>query len=101
MAYDVHDHPRITVKFYVSGVLTDPTTLVFKFHRSDANDQNPLADTTYTYGVGGEIVKDSTGVYHVDIDLTASGVYHYQWLSTGTAAGADEGKFTVNPSAFP
>lgn len=53
------------------------------------------ATTTYTYGVGPVIVKDSVGNYHADIDANAAGTWYYRWWSTGSGQAADEKHFEV------
>lgn len=40
---------------------------------------------TYTYGVDVQVVRDSAGVYHIDLDTTpAAGLWTGRWYSTGT-----------------
>jgi hypothetical protein len=87
--YDIGDLPRLTTTFKVGGVLTDPSAITFAVKRPD----DTL--TTYTYGVGGQIVKDSVGTYHVDLSLDQRGLWHYRWTGTGSAEGAEEGRFYV------
>jgi hypothetical protein len=92
--WDIGDVMRTTAKFKVSGVLTDPTTLQFKF-------KTPAGvSTTYTYGTSVQVVKDETGVYHVDLPLSEDGDWKYRWVSTGTAAGAAERRVYVKSSEF-
>lgn len=74
-----------------AGVVTDPTVLTLKVKKPDATL------TTYTYGVGIVIVKDSVGNYHADIPLDAEGVWRYDWVGTGAAAFAEGGKFYCHP----
>lgn len=94
MTYDVGDLIRCSITIKVSDTLTNPTTLKFKV-------KNPAGTiTTYTYGTDAELVRDSTGAYHIDISATQAGTYRYRWESTGTAAGAEEGAFVVNESYF-
>lgn len=54
--------------------------------------------TTYTYGVGGEIVKDAVGAYHADIALAAAGRWIWRWETDAPNAGADEGELNVRKS---
>ncbi len=53
---------------------------------------------TYTYGVGGEIVKDAVGAYHADIALSESGRWIWRWETDAPNAGADQGALTVQAS---
>ncbi len=52
--------------------------------------------TTYTFGTGGEIVKDSTGNYHADLDVETSGQWYYRWFSTGNGQASLEQSFLVS-----
>ena len=49
--------------------------------------------------VDGALVKDGTGVYHVDITTATAGQWTYRWEGTGTVQQADEGSFVVEASA--
>lgn len=93
--YDVGDLVRVTGTFTDSaGTATDPTVVGFKY-----NDPAGTT-TTYIYGTDAEVVKDSTGVYHVDISATTKGVWEYRWYATGVGQSAGEGHFTVRVSRF-
>lgn len=92
--YDVGDVVRTTATFKVGGVPTDPTAVTFKYKKPDGTI------VTKIYGTDSEVVKDSTGTYHFEISVTASGSWSYRWASTGTAAGASERKFLVRASEF-
>ena len=63
---------------YDVGVLVDPGTVLFSW-RVIAGGSPSLA-TTYTCGVGAQIVRDSVGHYHVDLDTSTvtaeDGVIH-------------------------
>lgn len=92
--YDEGDTVRTTATFKVGGVLTDPSTLVLKY-------KTPAGViTTKTFGTDAEVVKDSVGVYHFDLTLSAQGDWWYRWQSTGTAAGVKERRVYVRPSEF-
>jgi hypothetical protein len=83
---------RVTCTFSVAGVLTDPTTVT-------AVVRSPVGTTTtYLFGIDVELVKDSTGVYHVDIDANAGGRWIYRFAGTGTAQAADDEIFLVEDS---
>ena len=94
MAYVIGDLVRVKVTWTdIADALVDPTTVVLKV-KSPAN-----VISTYTYALG-EVVKDSTGVYHYDVATAlASGTWHYRWEAAGAAIGADEGSFYVGASA--
>lgn len=93
-SYDKGDLVRVTAAFTnAAGTATDPTTVVCKV-------RSPSGITTYTYGTDAELVKDSTGNYHLDINITADGQWWYRWEGTGAVQQAGEGSFTVARSAF-
>ena len=89
--YDNGDTVRFSAAFAdVDGAAADPTTVSFRL-------RSPSATTTYTYA-GGDITKDSTGNYHIDVNLNASGSWYARWVSTGTPALADESSIFVRRS---
>lgn len=92
-SYDVGDVVRSTATFKVAGVLTDPTTVTFKYKSPSGTI------VTKTYALS-EVTKDSTGIYHYDFTVDAAGTWFYRWISTGTAAGASEVQIQVRKSEF-
>ena len=95
-SYDIGDSIRCSVEFKArsTGTLTDPSVVTFKF-------KNPAGtETTYVYGTDAELVKDSTGMYHVDLDISSPGIYFYRFVGSGTVKAASESKFTVKASQF-
>jgi hypothetical protein len=87
---------RCTTTFRnTANAVADPTAITFKF-KTPAG-----AITTYTYGVDQQLVKDSTGVYHVDLTANAVGTWNYRFAGTGTVVAATEGDFAVPASQFP
>jgi hypothetical protein len=91
--YDVGDAVRTRVTFKVDGTPTDPDTVTFKFMDSES--------TVTTYVLADpQVVKESTGIYHVDIPVDLSGTWHYRWAGTGAARGALERSFQVRESKF-
>ncbi len=71
-----------------AGDGADPTGVEF--------DIQPPADAdkvTYTYGEDAELVKDSTGNYHVDWTVIAAGVHWYKFTGTGASAAVEESWF--------
>lgn len=93
--YDKGDLVRVAAVFTnTAGTAIDPTAVLFQF-------RGPGVDTTdYTYGTDTELVKDSTGNYHVDINANASGKWYYRFYATGTGQSADEDYFAVARSKF-
>jgi len=89
--FDKGDLVRCSGAFTDSdGTATDPAAVLFKV-------RNPNGSTTaYTYGVDDELVKDSTGNYHVDVNANVAGLWVYRFYSTGSGQAADEGRFRVD-----
>ena len=93
-AYDLGDTRRLSAAFTIAGnspAATDPTTLTFKMREPDGTV------TTYVEGTDVELVKDSTGNFHVDWLLAQAGKHYYRWIGTGAAAEADTGEFEALP----
>jgi hypothetical protein len=89
--YDQGNVLRLRTTFYddVTGVL-DPTVVNFEMKPPGAT-----TPTLYTYPTNPELVKDSTGNYHVDVDLDTPGWWVYRWFSTGSGKAATPGWFSV------
>jgi hypothetical protein len=93
-AYDIGDLVRAEGHFTVAGVSTDPTTCVVKY-------QDPSGTvSTKTYGSDVEVVKDSTGRYHINISPNASGTWYFRFIGTGAAQAGGEQAFIVRASEF-
>lgn len=84
--YDKDDLITLTATWLVNGSPTDPTTVTLTV-------LDPAgATTSYTYGAA-QLIKDSTGVYHKDLNVTLTGHYRYKFIGTGTAQGVQQGEF--------
>lgn len=93
--FDKGDEIRVQTTFTDGDdVATDPDNVFFKFTDPSNNT------ASYTYGVDAELVKDSTGVYHVDIDCDESGEWRWKFYSTGNGQAADEDSFIIDQSWF-
>lgn len=85
--YMAGDKVRVTATFTDNASpanLIDPGGLTLKYRVAGG------AAVTKTYPA--DVVRDSLGVYHYDIDTTgAPGTYAYEFIATGTGqvAGAD------------
>jgi hypothetical protein len=81
--YYIGDVARCTLTFRTvlpdgsQGAITDPTTVTAKV-RTPAG-----AETSYVFGVASELVKDSTGIYHIDVPCLVSGKYVVRGIGTG------------------
>lgn len=93
--YNQGDLVRIAGTFTTAaGNASDPAAVV-AYYRDPAG-----TTTTLTYGTDAELVRDSTGVYHVDVDANQPGTWRYSFRGTGTGQAADESYFRVARSAF-
>lgn len=87
--YDVGDSPRFTVEFRnADGVPADPTVVTAKVQDPAATETTPTA------------TKLATGIYYIDIDITASGTWYARMVGTGAVKAACEAKFTARPTQF-
>jgi hypothetical protein len=87
--------PLVTAEFRNSttGVLTDPNSVTLEV------SQEGVVVYSYTYGVGGVVVKDDVGLYHANLDTTAwpAGTWWYTYIGTGAATAINAGFFIVIP----
>ncbi len=90
-AYHIGDLRRLTAVFTVGGTDTDPSALTFTMREPDGTE------TSYLLGTDAELVKDSTGNYHVDWPIAKARRHHYTWIGTGAAAEAGQGEFYAVP----
>jgi len=95
MSFPRGDTLTLSINILVAGEETDPTVLTLSLY-------NPIdrSVTTYTYGVGDVIVKDSEGNYHATLAFTASGRWAYRWQGTAPAPGVAEGTIEIEGSRF-
>jgi len=58
--------------------------------------------TTYTYGIGTEIVKSSTGAYYADTSFTVSGKWNLQYIAilSSVSVGSNTSLFYVVNSRY-
>ena len=92
------------VRFYtssafkdVSGTAADPTEVVFAYQVG----LNPVRQVIYGVPQSwGTIVRDGTGLYHVDIDTTSSpGLWSWTWAGVGAVQVRTEGQLLVSPAS--
>jgi hypothetical protein len=93
-SYDVGDLVRLSATFEVSDVATNPTATTFKIKVPSGTV------TTYVYGTDAQLVRDSTGHFHVDWSVTESGPHYWRMAGTGSAQAAEESAFFVRESRF-
>ena len=78
-----------------AGAAIDPSVVRFKIRLGAAGTV-----TTYVYGTDLQLVKDGTGLYHVDWAAGSGGTLHYRFEGAGTATAANEDKFVIDPGRF-
>jgi hypothetical protein len=87
--YDVGDEVKLKGEFTDDdGNAQDPTTVTFAFLAPSASSA-----TEYVYGTDAEVVKESTGVYYVNLGVTEAGTWRWRFYSTGTGKSAGESYF--------
>ena len=79
---------RVQVSFTQDGNFADPDGVNLRFRPPRQHR------TTWIYGIDAAIVKDSTAIYHADLDTTPAvpGVWRYHWGGGGAVASR---QFTV------
>lgn len=77
-----------------TGLLFNPSVVKASYRHAAE------AVTTKVYGVDVELVRESLGIYYIDIDANAVGEWHWRIFSEGTGQTAEEGTFKVPTSNF-
>jgi hypothetical protein len=94
--YDVGSIVRVKVAFTDLNLAPiDPATVTLAFTVYDqlGNVKNTVTNWTVT---AGQIVKDSTGNYHADLDTSNKpGVWDYRYVGTAAGQAAVDGSFRV------
>lgn len=88
-SYYVGERVRLTASCKKDKVLTDPTTFKFRYL--------PPSGTAVEaqYGVDGGVIKETTGKFYKDVDLTTAGRWQVRAEGTGTLVGADQAVIRV------
>jgi hypothetical protein len=68
------------------GALTDPTTVTLRVKGPDETV------TEYTWAED-EVIRDSKGCFHKDIEVVVGGWWYYRWEGGGIVEAVSEGKF--------
>lgn len=94
-SYDVGDLVRVSSTFTdATGTVADPAAVTASYRAPGGTE------TDLIYGVDAELVRDSAGVYHMDISAGEAGTWVYRFASTGSGQAAAEGSFFVQPTEF-
>ena len=92
--YDIGDVVRISAGFTnASAAAADPTAVTVSYRNPSTGAVSEL-----NYGVDAEVIKDSTGNYHMDITTANHGIYYYKWEGSGAVVATVEGFFEVRES---
>lgn len=75
-----------------TNTAVDPATITLRVKAPSGTE------TTYTLA-GEDVVQDSSGHYHCDVDADESGPWSYRWETTSPQS-AVEGGFSVDGSRF-
>ena len=78
-----------------AGALADPGTVTFKIRAGVAGTV-----TTYQYGIDVALVRDGSGLYHVDYPAVSDGLISYRFAGGGANTAAAEDAFSVDVSRF-
>lgn len=93
--YDIGDLVRCSATFAeAAGNPKDPTGVAFSY--------KPAAGATVVlvFGEDEAVVRSSTGKYHIDLAIDASGYWYYRWSGTGAVQTSSEDFFMVRPTAL-
>lgn len=89
---DIGSTVRIYGSIRVDGVLTDPSTLTLTITTPSA------VQTVYTYGTDPEIIRDAVGKYHLDLQISESGTWVWEWFANSELNAADSGTIVTSES---
>lgn len=92
--YDVGEIAVIEDTIDVDGVLTDPSTLTISYRKPNGTE------VTKTYGTDPEVVRQSVGVYHLNVTCDSAGEWAGRVSASGLASGAGETSWHVRASRF-
>lgn len=74
--------------------LADPSTIEVVVQKPDGTT------TTYTLA-DAQVVQDSLGTFHVDVDMDQEGVWVHSWEGAGNVKTYQEQTFRVRPRKIP
>jgi hypothetical protein len=74
------------------GELVDPQSIQFEIKGPN--------DTSYTVYTIGSIVKESVGIYYIDITFDTPGRFDYSWFTYGNVTASWKGFFQVEDARY-
>lgn len=77
--------------FNLDDVLTDPSVTKFIYKYGDTK-------VTLVFGTDLALVRDSVGMFHVDLTFSVSGWWKWRIELTGAVTNAGQGKIYVAPA---
>ena len=84
------DLVRLRGAFTNAGDLpADPTVVTVRYRPPGG------AIVQKVYGADPEVVRESAGIYHIDVPITVGGTWTYRWIGTGAVQTADETSFAA------
>jgi len=93
MSVDVGDAQRCTVTFVSNNTASDPTTVTAMLRRPNGYETSDVYGTTTSV-----VVKDGTGVYHLDVVYDQPGTWAVRWKGIGAVVAAVETTVDVRSS---
>lgn len=85
MSVDVGDAQRSTVTFVIGNTVSDPTVITAMVHAPDNTETSDIYGTTSS-----NVVRDGTGVYHIDLTWDQPGTWVMRWKGSGAVIAAVE-----------
>ena len=94
LAFDKNDKPRLKAQFVsLGGALNDPSAVTFKH-------KDPSGNAATLTHAAGQITRESTGIYYLDLALDEVGTWYFRAEGTGTPQIAAEIAFEVRTTQF-
>jgi len=88
--FDIGDGVRFKVTFRdLDLALADPTTITVVIEDPSGNQE------ALEFGVDGDVIKASTGIFYVDRTMDESGLWRHRWDGVGALIAAQEDSVTV------
>jgi hypothetical protein len=93
--FDVGDEVRCSVTF-TDAIAKTPADANVEFKVKTPSG----VETTYTYGVDANVVRDGVGQYHADVFINESGTWYFRFVASGALRAAVERARDVRETHF-